>query len=66
MTTTTSYAADVWALGSRLLEWFRRRRRARKTYLALCELDDRALADIGLHRSEIAAVAWRRLHRVES
>jgi uncharacterized protein YjiS (DUF1127 family) len=66
MTTTNSYAAEVRVLGSRLLEWFRRRRRARRTYLALCELDDRALADIGLHRSEIASVAWSRLHRLDS
>ena len=59
--TTTSFAAEARVLGSRLLDWFRHRRRARRTYLALCELDDHDLRDIGLHRSEIASVAWSRL-----
>ena len=49
---------DVWRLlGSRFLETLSAWRRARGTYRALSELDDDMLHDIGLHRSEIAAVA---------
>lgn len=43
-------AAKVW------MAWYRRRVVAR-TIHALWELDDRALHDIGVHRSEITSVA---------
>jgi uncharacterized protein YjiS (DUF1127 family) len=66
MTATTSYAGEVRVLGSRLVEWFRSWRRARRTYLALSELDDHTLKDIGLHRSEIASVARHRRCRLET
>ena len=34
-----------------------RRRHARATYLALSEIDERTLRDLGLHRSELMSVA---------
>ena len=53
----TASAAAVHALREVTVTWRRHRRREalRDTLRAL---DDRTLADIGLHRSDIAAVAW--------
>jgi uncharacterized protein YjiS (DUF1127 family) len=39
-----------------LIRRARRRRRARETYRALHQLNDRMLKDIGLHRSQICSV----------
>ena len=43
--------------GGRVAADFRRRQRARATYLALRTLDARILHDLGLHRSELMSVA---------
>ena len=40
------------------IDELRDRMAARRTIATLRSLDDRALADIGLHRSESASVAW--------
>lgn len=49
--------AIVGAVASRALARYRQRQRARATYDALRELDDRALRDLGLDRSELRSVA---------
>jgi len=47
----------VGAIARRAYARHRQRRRAKASYDALCELDDRALRDLGFHRSEIRSVA---------
>ncbi len=41
-------------------------RRKRRAYAELMGLDDRMLADIGIHRSEIARVVWADSKREEN
>ena len=42
---------------ARAWQRYRRRRDARAIYMALSDLDDRTLRDLGFHRSEIGSVA---------
>jgi uncharacterized protein YjiS (DUF1127 family) len=42
-----------------ILYFIRRWKRARDGELALSRLDDRALADIGISRSDIPRVTWK-------
>jgi uncharacterized protein YjiS (DUF1127 family) len=53
----TASAAAVRAFRKLRADW-REHRRTRALRDTLNALDDRTLADIGLHRSDIAAVAW--------
>jgi len=54
---TGSYAGSLWALLvkaiGRQVEHIRHRRQVRRDINGLMELDDRALADIGLSRCEV-------------
>ncbi len=63
-------AAAIWrAVAQRVrhqLKQAQKRREARATYLALCDLDARTLHDIGLHRSEILSVALELADAFES
>jgi uncharacterized protein YjiS (DUF1127 family) len=53
----TASAAGVRTLRELADEWQQHRRR-RALQHTLKALDDRTLADIGLHRSDIATIAW--------
>jgi uncharacterized protein YjiS (DUF1127 family) len=61
MTRAIAVAArrGISAVGS-LLSAIEHARAARRTYDQLSRLSDRTLADIGISRGEIAAVAWKR------
>jgi uncharacterized protein YjiS (DUF1127 family) len=50
-------AAKAAGLIMQVVEWYRERRRVKRTMDALSQLSDRTLADIGIHRSEIPRVA---------
>jgi uncharacterized protein YjiS (DUF1127 family) len=53
-----AYVADAIASAvAGIADWFRRRSEAARTYDELSRLDDRALADIGINRALIPAVA---------
>jgi len=54
----TASAAALHALRALASRWQRHRRTA-ALRAALNALDDRTLADIGLHRSDVSALAWR-------
>jgi uncharacterized protein YjiS (DUF1127 family) len=45
------------AIARRMRTRYRQRRQARTTYVALRQLDDRTLRDLGLHRSEMTSLA---------
>ncbi len=45
----------IAAAGHGLAEWWRRK----QAYEELMALDDRTLADIGIHRSQIRSIVWR-------
>jgi uncharacterized protein YjiS (DUF1127 family) len=49
---------------SRIAAWHRRRREIRRTVVALSQLSDHHLADIGIHRGEIASIAHSGLDTV--
>ena len=53
------------AIARHALARHRQRRRARSTYDALRQLDDRTLRDLGFHRSEIRSVAAEITREVE-
>ena len=48
---------------AKLIGWFRMWSRYQHGVRALSQLSDRELADIGVTRSEITAIAWYDAHR---
>jgi uncharacterized protein YjiS (DUF1127 family) len=47
----------------KLIRWLRTWAHYRQGLRELGQLDDRALADIGISRSEIPDIAWQNAHR---
>jgi uncharacterized protein YjiS (DUF1127 family) len=48
---------------AKLLGWYRMWSRSHRGVRELSQLSDRELADIGVSRSEIGAIAWHDAHR---
>ena len=48
---------------AKLIGWYRMWSRYQRGVYELSQLSDRELADIGVTRSEIAAIAWHDAHR---